>query len=72
LSSDDVVRVYEEDAGRKRDLIRRADVARDMLVLIIEAVRRLSVDEAFLTLLMTEGLDSMPERIAARAIAVTP
>jgi ParB family chromosome partitioning protein len=72
VSSDDVVRAYEEDAGRKRDLIRRADVARDMLVLIIEAVRRLSADEAFLALLMAEGLDSMPERIAARAMADTP
>jgi len=72
VSADDVVRAYEEDAGRKRDLIRRADVARDMLVLIIEAVRRLSGDGALLALLMAEGLDSMPERIAARAMADTP
>lgn len=71
LSSGDIVRAYEEEAGRKRDLIRRANAARDMLVLIIEAVRRLSADEAFLTLLMAEGLDSMPERIAARSMAGT-
>ena len=63
------MRVYEEEASRKRDLIRRANAAKDMLTLIIEAIRRLSADEAFLALLVAEGLESMPERIAARSTA---
>jgi len=69
LSSGEIVRVYEEEASRKRDLIRRANAAKDMLTLIIEAIRRLSADEAFLALLVAEGLESMPERIAARSTA---
>jgi ParB family chromosome partitioning protein len=72
ISSGELVRVYEEEVGRKRDLIRRANAAKDMLTLIIEAVRRLSVDEAFLALLVAEGLESMPERIAARSTADQP
>lgn len=69
LTSTDVVRAYEEEAERKRDLIRRANTAKDLLTMITEAVRRLSADEAFVALLMTEGLDSMPEKIAARVMA---
>jgi len=72
LSSGDIVRVYEEEAGRKRDLIRRANAAKDMLTLIIEAVRRLSADEAFLALLLAEGLETMPERIAVRSTVDRP
>ena len=70
LSSADVVRAYEEEADRKRDMIRRANAAKDMLALIAEAVRRLSADGAFVSLLVEEGLDSMPEKIAARSMAV--
>lgn len=69
LSAADVVRAYEEDAGRKRDMIRRANAAKDMLALIAEAVRRLSADQAFVALLVAEGLESMPEKIAARSMA---
>lgn len=47
LSSTDVVRAYEEEAERKRDVIRRANTAKDMPTPIAEAVRRLSTDEAF-------------------------
>jgi len=70
LSSADVVRAYEEEADRKRDMIRRANAAKDMLALIAEAVRRLSADQAFLALLVEEGLDSMPEKVAVRSMAV--
>jgi len=69
LSAADVVRAYEEEADRKRDMIRRANAAKDMLTLIAEAVRRLSADEAFVALLVAEGLESMPEKIAARSMA---
>ncbi len=72
ITSTDVVRAYEEEAERKRDIIRRAETTRDMLTLITEAVRRLSADEAFVALLMAEGLDSMPEKIAARVMADKP
>lgn len=66
LSSAALVRAYEEDAERKRDLIRRGNVARDRLLLITEAVRRLSRDTELLAILTSEGLDDMPDKVAAR------
>jgi len=66
LSSAALVRAYQEDAARKRDMIRRANAAKDRLMLISEAIRRLSRDSAFATLLKAEGLDNMPDKVAAR------
>jgi ParB family chromosome partitioning protein len=61
-----LLKAYEEEAERKRDMIRRANGALDRLVLIIEAFRRLSRDKDFIGILEDEGLATMPERIATR------
>ncbi|WP_232845092.1 MULTISPECIES: plasmid partitioning protein RepB C-terminal domain-containing protein [Paracoccus] len=66
LSTAALMKAYQEEAERKRDMIRRANAARDRLVLIIEAFRRLSHDETFIGILEDEGLAIMPERIATR------
>ena len=66
LSSAALVRAYQEDAARKRELIRRANASKDRLMLIVEALRRLSGDAQFLATLEAEGLDTMPEKMAAR------
>lgn len=66
LSSAALVRAYQEDAERKRDMIRRANAAKDRLMLITEAIRRLSRDTQFTALLEAEGLDTMPENLRAR------
>jgi ParB family chromosome partitioning protein len=66
LSSAGLLRAYQEDAERKRDLIRRANAAKDRLMLITEALRRLARDSEFMGLLDTEGLNTMPEKIAER------
>lgn len=66
ISSDALVRAYEEDAARKRNMIRRANAAKDRLILITEALRRVLRDEQFLALLEDEGLATIPENIAAR------
>lgn len=66
LSTAALVRAYQEDAGRKREMIRRANAANDRLMIVIEAMSRLTRDEHFLTLLGAQGLDSMPEKIASR------
>jgi ParB family chromosome partitioning protein len=72
VSSAVLVRAYQEDAERKRDMIRRANATKDRLMLIAEALRRLSRDERFSALLTAEGLDTMPEKIAARLMGVAP
>lgn len=66
MSTAALLKAYEEEAERKRSMIRRANGSQDRLVLIVEAFRRLSRDEAFMGLLETENLAMMPERIATR------
>lgn len=66
MSADALVKAYQDDADRKRALIRRADVTRNRLLVITEGLRRLSEDERFLALLEDEDLASLPENLAAR------
>lgn len=68
LSTAALLKAYQEEAERKRDMIQRANAARDRLVLITEAFRRLSHDETFIGILEDEGLAIMPERIATRLV----
>lgn len=64
LSPAALMRAYQEDVDRKRALIRRADAAKDRLLLIIEALRRLRSSERFTALLEDEQLATMPENLA--------
>lgn len=57
---------YQEDVDRKRLLIRKAETTRNRLIFVTEAVRKLLIDENFLTLLQAEGLDTLPRNLAAR------
>lgn len=66
LSAEALVKAYQEDAERKRSLIQRAQTTRDRLLLIVEALRRLAMDEELLTLLEEEDLATMPRNLAAR------
>jgi ParB family chromosome partitioning protein len=71
LSSNALVRAYREDVDRKRLLIRKAGSTRDRLIFVTEAVRKLLVDENFVTLLRAEGLDTLPRNLAERMQAGT-
>lgn len=64
VSSEALVRAYEKEAGRQRLMIKKADVAQNRLLFIVEAMRRLIADENFLTLLRAEGLATMPRPLA--------
>lgn len=66
LSPAALIRAYQEEVDRKRAMIRRADAARDRLLLVTEALRRLRRSDQFLALLEDEELDTMPENLAAR------
>lgn len=66
LTSNQLIRVYQEDVDRKRLLIRKAAATRNRLVFVTEALRKLFTDENFVTLLRVEGLDTLPGTIAAR------
>ena len=66
ISSDALVKAYQEDADRKKLLIRKADATRNRLIFIAHAVRELLCDEEFVELLKAENLDTIPKKLAAR------
>jgi ParB family chromosome partitioning protein len=47
-------------------MIKKAEVTQNRLLFVIEAIRSLRTDENFVTLLRTEGLESMPEYLEQR------
>jgi ParB family chromosome partitioning protein len=66
VSTEALVRAYQQDADRKRILIRRAQAARNRLIFIAEAMRRLLADKEFRDLLSKEGLTTLPKNLAQR------
>lgn len=72
MSSAAIVQAYQEDVARKRAMIQRADVTRDRLGLITEALRRLTRDEQFVAMLEDEGLSEMPANISERLAGPGP
>ncbi|NRP21722.1 Chromosome-partitioning protein Spo0J [Ensifer adhaerens] len=69
ISSEALLRAYQDDADRKRILIRRAEAAKARLAFVTEAMRRLISDSEFKGVLEEEGLISLPETLATRLIA---
>lgn len=68
MSSAALINAYKEDVERKNELIRRANVAHDKLILIVEAFRRLQGDEEFTGLLEDEELSTLPAEIQQRVV----
>lgn len=66
LSSNALLRVYQEDVDRKRLLIHKANATRNRLTFVTEAMRKLIADENFVTALRAEGLDTLPRNLAER------
>lgn len=66
MSSAMLVKAYEEDSARKRLLIKRAETAKNRLMFVVEAMRRLLSDQDFSKLLSDEKLDTMPQPLAQR------
>jgi len=64
MSSAALLRTYQDDVARKRELIRRASVTKSRLMIIVEALKQLKKRESFLALLEQEKLDTLPERLA--------
>lgn len=66
MTTAQLVKTYEDDVARKRELIARARQVQDRLLLFVEALRRLSQNEQFLALIEDENLETLPEGIANR------
>lgn len=66
LSSNALIRAFQDDVDRKRLLIRKAEATRNQLIFVTEALRKLFADENFITLLRAEALDTLPRNLAGR------
>ena len=66
LSSKALLQAFRDDAEQKRALIRKSGIARDQLAIVSEALRRLLVDQHFVTLLRAETLADIPSNLAER------
>jgi ParB family transcriptional regulator, chromosome partitioning protein len=66
LTGEGLVREYKDRMREQRQLVKKANLTKERLLLLISAIRRLLQDEHFLTLLRAESLVDMPEQLAAR------
>jgi len=63
LTSDALVRAYQQEAERQKLLIKKAELTQGRLMFVVEAFRSLRDDDHFLTLLRAEGLDTLPTHL---------
>jgi ParB family chromosome partitioning protein len=66
LSPAALIRTYQQDVERKRQMVRKAEVTRDRLTFAVQALRSLLADDGFAALLREEGLDTLPRNLATR------
>lgn len=64
VTTDEVVRAYKRSTQKQAQLVRKATVCDQMLRLVCGALRELTRDEHFVTLLRAESLDKMPKYLA--------
>ena len=68
LTSEGLVRAYQQEAARQKLLIKKAELTQGRLMFVREAFRKLCADEHFMTLLRAEGLESLPADLARSVI----
>lgn len=68
-SAHSLVKTYQHEVARQHKLVLKADHARQQLLFVVQALKRLFDDEHFVTLLRAEGLDTLPKYLAERIAA---
>jgi len=66
LTSDRLVREYQQRTQEQRNLVRKATATKEHLLLLTSALRSLFADEHFITLLRAENLSDIPQQLAMR------
>jgi len=66
LTGEVLVREYKDRMREQRQLVKKANLTKERLLLLTSAIRRLMEDEHFTTLLRAENLVDMPEQLAVR------
>ena len=64
VTTTSLVKTYQKEVERQRQIVRKAEFAQERLLFVISAMRELLSDENFVTLLRAENLDSMPKYLA--------
>ena len=64
MTSEGLVRAYQQEATRQKLLIKKAELTQSRLMFVREAFRTLCTDAHFMTLLRAEGLETMPADLA--------
>jgi len=66
VTSSSLVRSYQREVGRQKQLVRKAEAAQRNLMFVVGALRQLLADENFVNLLRAERLDTLPQYLAER------
>jgi len=66
LTGEALVREYKDRMREQRHLVKKANLTKERLLLLVSAIRRLMQDEHFVTLLRAESLVDLPEQLADR------
>jgi ParB family chromosome partitioning protein len=61
-----LIRVYRKETERQKLLVKKAELAQNRLIFILNALRRVLSDEHFVTLLRAEDMAKMPLPLAQR------
>ena len=66
VTSEALIRAYQKETERQRQLVRRASLAQSRLMFVANAMRRLLADEHFVTLMRAEGVATVPRPLLER------
>ncbi len=66
LNAQTILRVYKQTTAEQRAFRARANRTQEHLLVITSALKQLLSDDHFVELLKTEGLETLPQRMAAR------
>lgn len=66
VTSSSLVRNYQREVERQKQMVRKAEFAQRCLLFVVGALRELLADENFTNLLRAEGLDTLPQYLADR------
>ena len=64
VDAGDLMKKYQKEMSRQRVVIKKSKVSETRLLFVISAMRKLLLDEGFVTLLRAEALDEMPQYLA--------
>jgi ParB family chromosome partitioning protein len=66
LTPDRLVQTYQTEVRRQQLTIRKAEIAEGRMLFILTALKQLLADKNFRSLLRAEGIDDIPQQLAAR------